>query len=57
MAIILDGDTEIGAHVRSNQIFYMFKAYNKIESSHTLDISSKANTVQLMVFAEGHLLR
>ena len=38
MVLILDSNSELGAHVRSNFLsFDLFKAHDKIESSHKSD--------------------
>ena len=38
MVLVLDGNSEIGAHVGNNlSFFYLFKAFAEIESSHKSD--------------------
>ena len=47
MVLILDGNTEIGAHVRTN----LFKAFDLIKSSHKSDIFSPKRHIFLYACA------
>ena len=37
MVLILDGNSAIGAQVKENMLFDLFKAFDKFKNSHKLD--------------------
>ena len=51
---ILEGNSDIGEHVRSN-LCYMCKAFDLIESSHKLDVCFSTKRPFLFMFAQ-HVL-
>ena len=51
MVLILDVNSEIGAHVRRNWLFGLFNAFYKIESSHKSDNFSPKRPIFLYACA------
>ena len=52
MVLVLDGNSETGAHIRSTVCFlYLFKAFDWIESSHKADFFSPKRPTFIYVCA------